>query len=145
MINYNANGGQGGPESTLKEINYPVALSGDMPVRDGYVFVGWSRSQNAVTADFQPNESVEQNNIGTLYAVWLKIDYVLPSTLTRIEDEAFANIENLVVFIPDTVAYISDTAFSSSVTVVLNNNRYVEDRCEELGWTLISNSGNSGN
>ena len=66
------------------------------------------------------------------------IDIVLPSSLTSIEDEAFAGIKNVVIYVPRTVHYISSTAFDSSVVIVCPEDSDAEKICLSYGLTVIT-------
>ena len=70
-ITFDANGGEGVPESITASIGDTVVLPSFVPERFGYTFLGWSEDQNAEDAPFWPGS----NNLGvagnvTLYAVW---------------------------------------------------------------------------
>jgi len=60
-------------------------LSSTEPVRDGYVFKGWSTEKTSSTAQYQPGSSYTANSGTTLYAVWEK------SGIMVTEDEYLAN------------------------------------------------------
>lgn len=74
---YSANGGSGAPSSqigsnTLLSPSYTFTISSTVPTRSGYNFLGWSTSSSAITADYQPGDSITVTSDGTttLYAVW---------------------------------------------------------------------------
>lgn len=69
-ISYNANGGSGAPSSQTKTYGAPLTLSTDVPVREGYTFLGWSTSSTATTADYEPGDQYGADSSTTLYAVW---------------------------------------------------------------------------
>lgn len=69
-ISYNANGGTGEPRSQIKYTESPLILSSSEPIREGYIFKGWSTSSYAQTASYQPGDEYTQNGNVTLYAVW---------------------------------------------------------------------------
>ena len=88
-ITYNGQGGQNVP-STTSGWMYGVAygstfvayISGTVPTRTGYTFLGWSESMGATTAQYQPNDSVTfQATASTvtkaLYAVWRAKTYTV--------------------------------------------------------------------
>lgn len=49
-------------------------LYGDVPVRDGYVFLGWSTDAAADNAEYEGSDSYTALGNSTLYAVWEKDD-----------------------------------------------------------------------
>ena len=69
-VSYDANGGTGAPENQLKTQGVNLALSGDKPVRDGYIFLGWATSADAINADYQPGTNFLVDADIKLYAVW---------------------------------------------------------------------------
>lgn len=74
---YNANGGSGAPSSQTHLINTVSKISGVIPTRNNYVFLGWSTSSSATSATYIADGQYTNNNFTndatvTLYAVWLK-------------------------------------------------------------------------
>ena len=76
-ITYNANGGSGAPSSQGVYYGVSYNLSGTIPTRTGYTFLGWATSSTATEATYQPCASVKPNGNLTLYAVWEKKTFVL--------------------------------------------------------------------
>lgn len=86
-LEYNANGGSGAPAqqtATATGSSYNFTVSSTSPTRDGYDFLGWSISQNATSASYQPGTSISVGGTTTLYAVWQKNE-VEKVTLTYID------------------------------------------------------------
>ena len=78
--------------------------------RDDAVFKGWTESRDAesgVMGEYTPTGNV------TLYAIWLKADFVLPASLNIVESEAFRGGAFTYVYIPETVERIDGGAFAS--------------------------------
>jgi len=69
-VSYDANGGTDAPEAQVKTHAVNLALSGDKPSREGFVFLGWAMDPNAGSADFQPGTNFLLDADTTLYAVW---------------------------------------------------------------------------
>ena len=69
-ITYNANGGSGAPASQIKYHGEPLTLQTGTPTRSNYRFRGWSTSDSATTATYQPGGSFTTDANTTLYAVW---------------------------------------------------------------------------
>jgi len=113
-ITYNPNGGTGAPEAQTKKYDETMKLSTLIPTRAGYTFLGWAESANATTAAYQPGGDFAKNADTTLYAVWQKKapDFILPTALKEIDEEAFANCAFGYVHIPDGVTRIERRAFA---------------------------------
>ena len=91
IINYNANGGTGGPVSSVcmlidgSSITYKCTIDSTSPTRQGYQFLGWSNSNNASAASYSPNGVIQGQAPfipDTLYAVWKSNAPVRDSTVT---------------------------------------------------------------
>lgn len=69
-VTYNANGGEGAPSLQNKKAGEAVTLSGTIPTREGYAFLGWATGRDATEAEYYGgNEYTEDADI-MLYAVW---------------------------------------------------------------------------
>ena len=71
-VKYNANGGTGAPSSQIKYYKNDLTLSTTVPKRNGYTFLGWSKTQNSGKAEFKPGAKYTGNSSITLYAQWKK-------------------------------------------------------------------------
>ena len=73
-ITYNANGGTGAPGSQSYYYGNNIILSTTIPIKEGYEFLGWSLSNAATSASYQPGQTWSGTNASnyTLYAVWEK-------------------------------------------------------------------------
>lgn len=74
---YNANGGSGAPSSQTHLINTVSKISGVIPTRNNYVFLGWSTSSTATRPTYiidgqYTNNSFRNGDTFYLYAVWAK-------------------------------------------------------------------------
>lgn len=70
-IRYDANGGSSAPPSQEKKWFSPITLSTTIPVHpEGYAFLGWAESKDALTAAYQPGQTYSNSSVTTLYAVW---------------------------------------------------------------------------
>lgn len=76
-ITYNANGGTGAPNSQTKTHGQTVTLSGIVPTRERYSFLGWGISKSSTTVSYAPGSTYSANASITLYAIWVS-DYTLP-------------------------------------------------------------------
>lgn len=71
-ISYNANGGVGAPGSQSYNYGNDTYLSGTIPTRTGYTFLGWSLQSNASSHSYSAGQKWSGYNEGiyTLYAIW---------------------------------------------------------------------------
>lgn len=69
-IEYNANGGSGGPSYQKKTNGTDLTLSTTIPIRFGYTFLGWNTYSYATTAAYVPGGTFTNNKNTILYAVW---------------------------------------------------------------------------
>lgn len=69
-IEYDANGGSGAPATQTKEHGKSILLSSIEPVRTGYNFLGWSKSETATYALYSSGEEFFADEDTKLYAVW---------------------------------------------------------------------------
>ncbi|MBQ6365890.1 MAG: InlB B-repeat-containing protein [Oscillospiraceae bacterium] len=112
-VSYDANGGMGAPAAQTKKQGESITLSNVRPGRDGQFFVGWAESASAVTAVYQPGDTFSQNADTTLYAVWAIPDFILPASLTSIQDEAFAGGAFHFVKLSERTLSIGEDAFAN--------------------------------
>ncbi len=70
-LKYNANGGMGSPANQTGSTVY--VISSEIPVKEGYTFLGWSINPAGDYANFVPGDEVTLTQNVTLYAVWEKI------------------------------------------------------------------------
>lgn len=89
-ISYDANGGYNAPAAQTKISRESILLSKDVPVRDGYSFVGWSTDKYDETVRFMPGDRFSYDVSLTLYAVWKSsghahtyIDKIIEPTCTE--------------------------------------------------------------
>lgn len=67
-VSYNANGGTGAPPVHFGAASYTI--SPGIPVREGYVFLGWSESADAVSPTYKADDIIVPQYDTVLYAVW---------------------------------------------------------------------------
>lgn len=112
-VTYDANDGSGAPDGQVKYYKNDLTLSSQLPVREGYEFVGWATTLDANTAEYQPGDIYSTDAALSLYAVWkAQIRLVLPKALTEIGEEAFVNCGASVIVIPDGCEEIGPRAFA---------------------------------
>ncbi len=76
-VTFDANGGNGAPESQTKQHGQTLTLSSGTPTRYGHSFLGWSRSASATSVDYKAGAAFEEDSDTTLYAVWSPIEYTI--------------------------------------------------------------------
>ena len=81
-LQYDGNGGTGTPSNNVATIfngatTYTFTLSSTKPTRVGYDFLGWSTSNTATTATYQPGATLTLEYSTVLYAVWKLKTYTI--------------------------------------------------------------------
>ena len=71
-VSYDANGGSGAPSAQTKEKGTAILLSEVCPVREGYIFTGWTTAKTASVVFYRPGDTYSADSDVTLYAVWEK-------------------------------------------------------------------------
>jgi len=100
-ITYNANDGDLAPSTQWGSGDQAVTLSEETPKREGYKFLGWAKTSDAETPEYQPGDTYSDAETITLYAVWKEMlaigDYVQYSpndtTCTLLATETGADID----------------------------------------------------
>ena len=129
-VTYNANGGSGAPSNQTKTHDTVLTLSGVVPTKTNYNFVGWGTSKDTNTATYKPGASYTANDNITLYAVW-SLAYTKP------------RVSNVSVFRCDSQGNASDSGTSAKVVfswatdndVQLVNVKYKKTTESSSSWT----------
>ena len=88
ILNFDANSGAGAPAAMNGELN-TFTVPDTVPTRDGYDFLGWADTSDAVEAQYQPGTPIiiTEGTEKTVYAVWklrpLETVVVTPPTLPK--------------------------------------------------------------
>lgn len=69
-VTFDANGGDGAPSAIEVPEDEDCTIPDDVPVREGYTFLGWAESADAATVVYQPGDTYTGHASVTLYAVW---------------------------------------------------------------------------
>lgn len=69
-VTYDACGGTGGPGPQTQILGTAMTLSAQIPIREGYTFLGWTDEQAGSFAKYGPGSSLISDRNLTLYAVW---------------------------------------------------------------------------
>ena len=72
-IEYESNGGTGGPSPQTKPYDGSITLSLDQPELYDYTFTGWNTQLDGSGDDYVPGDTYSSNDDLTLYAQWEKI------------------------------------------------------------------------
>ena len=139
LVQYDANGGIGAPDTQMKTPAQPLTLSSAIPTREGWYFAGWAESAEAAKADFAPGGSYTKDADTMLYAVWMQPGFALPSSLTRIDSQAFAGGTFSFVIIPEGVTSIAPDAFGDrqNLTILGKSGSYAETYAAAHGFIFI--------
>ncbi len=120
-INYDANGGYGGPstQNWSNPCSGYTTLTSSVPTRDGYTFLGWSTSSTATQPTYYPSSSVYfDHNQLWLYAVWSKTPtYTVSYNANGGSGAPAAQTKN-----QDATLWLSSTKPTKSYTVTYNAN-----------------------
>lgn len=120
-INYDANGGYGGPstQNWSNPCSGYTTLTSSVPTRDGYTFLGWSTSSTATQPTYYPGSSVYfDHNQLWLYAVWSKI----PTYTVSYNANGGSGAPSAQTKTQDTTLWLSSTKPTKSYTVTYNAN-----------------------
>ena len=80
QIQYDANGGNGAPNSQIKEIGNSVILDTKEPIKEGYIFTGWSdKKEEEGEILYNSGDTYSEKKSITLYAHWLQIPNIVYS------------------------------------------------------------------
>ena len=69
-IVYDANGGTGAPDAQIKKHGVAISLSAVIPIKAGYVFLGWAKTSTAKNPTYYANSIYTTDANLKLYAVW---------------------------------------------------------------------------
>ena len=121
-ITYNANGGSLDkvPATQTKKYSETINLDTNVPVRDGFVFIGWSSNSGATVGSYEAGAPYTANANVTLYAVWEEeVIYTLSGTWLFNEKLILPNenmFENVSFFANDGFSTYTFEIYNSEVT-----------------------------
>lgn len=138
-LTYNGNGGSGAPAQDSDDTytdEFFYWISPDIPVRDGYTFLGWSESRSATAPDYREDEAdgtesrfYTTDTNATLYAVWEQDVRTFTATL-RYDGNGGSGAPG------DQTASIQGTSATGSRTFSIPSDVPVRDGYEFLGWSM---------
>lgn len=115
QITFDPNGGETELGIMEKYHGIDLLVPEEIPVRSGFTFDGWTCDLEGNEQKYFPNDVIALNQEITLYAQWTAISIMkLPTGLTIIEEEAFANCGALIIQIPEGCTTIEANAFSNN-------------------------------
>lgn len=136
LVSYDVNGGSGVISAQTKKQHQNLTLSGVVPVRTGYQFLGWAKSPNASEPEYFPMDVYGLDEDLKLYAVW-KNAQLIPSELLAKSfgvNVPFGGSDAWFAFIPQEDGHYSFTSSGAAKDVVLTI-------LDEAGGEVISTSG----
>lgn len=143
-VSYNANGGSGAPGNQTKTYGTALTLSGTIPTRTNYNFLGWGTSASATSAAYLPGASYTAEAAVTLYAVW-ELAYSEPTiselSVSRCASDGTA--DDFGTYAEISFSWACDqTQGSNAVTAI--KIRYKETSASTWATETVSASGTSG-
>ena len=97
IINYDANGGKG-IIAKQTENKKNTKINNNIPEKEGYIFLGWSKSKDDITnLYYNGSDYTFDNNNVTLYAIWGKQLKYIESTGTEYIDTGVYATNNTIV------------------------------------------------
>lgn len=125
-ITYDANGGIMLPYVQFGKPAQQITLTNFKPTRSGYIFLGWSTSQNATTAEYNSEDTFIGVNDAVLYAVWE--EKIILETYTIIYNANGGSGE------PET------QRITQGESLTIPNVEPTRPGCTFLGWSTNSNA-----
>lgn len=102
VLSYDANGGSGAPSPQSHVLGSTSKISDTIPIKKGYVFLGWSTDKTATSAtylagdDYVNEDASAEGETIILYAVWIES---LPNMHVRIPDGK--SFDSIYVKVPE--------------------------------------------
>lgn len=135
-LSYHSNGGSGAPSNQTGSASY--IISSTVPTKQGYTFLGWSKSSSATTVSYKPGSSINLTANTTLYAVWKSAEAMDEGEGYEVSID-FAKQELYYTFTPDVSGEYMFESFSSIDTKV-----YVYDSSwKQIGFNDDDGVGNN--
>ena len=112
----NANGGDENDYQVFPS-NEVFTLTTKVPIHKGYVFQGWASSPSAITAQYQPGQSVSFSGDKRLYAVWKESESVLSIYALTNNQSILVKYDKAVSGNTDKANYVVTNSAGQAVTV----------------------------
>ncbi len=138
-ISYNANGGTNAPSAQTKMFGTPLTITSSVPQREGYDFLGWSISPDALSASYNPGSSFTSDTSDyTLFAVWQEKPKYVVTYDYKTNGGTSSSAENTSVYRDDVVNLAVSASKENWDFIGWNT-----DRNAETGLSSFSVSGNT--
>ncbi len=129
-LDFDANGGSGAPGSLTGSSgtgSYTFTIPATIPSKDGYTFLGWSKSSSATSAAYKAGGTYTATSTPiTLYAVWETTKYT--STLNYSATGA--------TNVPSADSYIGTETTDHTFTI--SSSKPAKDGCTFAGWSTTN-------
>ena len=139
-LNYDANGGTNAPTAGRGFVtgdSYDFTITSSEPTRSGYIFVGWSESSSATTADYEAGDTYTVTTASsTLYAVWIEDRSVSLVYNGNSADAGVMTIEDQYYY-----DYYTDIEYTDWVPLLSSN--YSRSGYGFAGWSTTQLNPNS--
>ena len=116
QVKFNGNGGENTPSEQKKEHDKALKLTELKPTATGKTFIGWSRVNNAMEAEYLPGEEYTENAAIELFAVWAENTYTVAYNGNGATSGSMAN-----------------SSHKYGVSAALNKNTY-----KKTGYTFVN-------
>lgn len=143
-IIYNSNGGNKAPTTQSTERNSIVTLREDIPIKEGYKFLGWAKSADATKPEYKSGEiiTIGTENI-TLYAIWQRMVVTNTSVISNIimVTPTNAQVGDCIIaacYKKDRMVYMDTYSYNGETTVPFVPNKEY-DTIKIMVWESLSN------
>ncbi len=135
-VQFDAAGGIQGPERAQKLHGVTLTLSGEIPVRAGFIFMGWSKTKDSSEINWTPGSYYEENESRTLYAVWRDPSSFILRSVGSLGDRAYLILEEPVLR-GSADAICRYFGGSLAVARTTEESAFFQKLSEEIGKTLF--------
>jgi uncharacterized repeat protein (TIGR02543 family) len=94
-LSFNFNGGENVPNGFFINSDEEITLTLQQPIREDYIFLGWTTAPDAAEATYHPGDSFTVDADTTLYALWRADTYTLSGTVTSYLTDGDVTLELL--------------------------------------------------
>jgi uncharacterized repeat protein (TIGR02543 family) len=144
VLNFNANTGEGAPASVscTSVGSCDVTIPEQEPTKDGFTFKGWADTNDATTAQYQPNTNLTLSGDKTIYAVWEeKPDYTpVSSNEFSLRTDKYAGVRFKASVTNEQKTQLSEYGFIVTLSDILGDaelthdcgKTFVEGKCYDV-------------
>ena len=138
-VTYNSNGGTGSVSAQSAKAGNTIVITSSKPSREGYTFLGWSKSSTATVATYVSGKAYSFTANTTLYAVWKKVEYSVTYNMNGgtgsvpKQTKYYGVNLYLSTVIPEKKGYVfKGWAKTSTASVVLYKSGQIYDKNENI-------------